>query len=146
MSLPSPAPTTYSNIPTASTNIPTPASGGTLPKTGGLGLGAQLGGAVAGALISSIIGGAFAKEEAGKQRELAERLAKLSLEQQKEIEQRFQNIQSEIQRQNLVYQYLAVQQHNEALLRIQNKRYTSYAILGVGAFALIFVMFKLAKN
>ena len=141
-----PSGVTYSTVPTASTNIPTPASGGTLPKAGGLGLGAQLGGAVAGALISSIIGGAFAKEEAGKQRALAEKLAKLSLEQQKEIEQRFQNIQSEIQRQNLVYQYLAVQQHNEALLKIQNKRYTSYAILGVGAFALIFVMFKLAKN
>jgi hypothetical protein len=137
---------TYSTVPTASTSIPTPASGGATPTAGGLGVGAQLGGAVAGVIISSIIGGAFAKEDAGKQRELTERLEKLSLAQQKEIAERFQNIQSEIERQNLVYQYLAVQQHNEALLKIQNKRYTSYAILGVGAFALIFVMFKLIQK
>jgi len=141
-----PSGVTYSTVPTASTNIPTPASGGAIPKSGGLGLGAQLGGAVAGALISSIIGGAFAKEDASAQRALAERLEKLSLAQQKELEERLQNIQSEIQRQSLVYQYLAVQQHNEALLKIQNRRYTSYAILGVGAFALIFVMFKLIKK
>ena len=103
-------------------------------------------GAIGGSLVSGIIGGSFAKEEAGKQRELAERLEKLSLAQQKEISERLQNIQSEIERQSLVYQYLAVQQHNEALLKIQNKRYVSYGILGIGAFALIFVMFKLVKS
>ena len=86
------------------------------------------------------------KEEAGKQRELIERLEKLSLAQQKEIAERLQNVQGEIQKQSLVYEYLAVQQHNEALLKIQNKRYASYAILGIGAFALIFVMFKLVKK
>lgn len=137
---------TYSTVPTASTNISTPASGSTKPKAGGSGVGGQIAGAVVGAVISSIIGGAFAKEEAGKQRELILRLEKLKLAQLKEIEERFQNIQSEIQRQSLVYQYLAVQQHNEALLKIQNKRYISYGILGVGAFALIFVVFKLAKK
>jgi len=134
---------TYSTVPTASTSIPTQASGAT---AGGISAGTQLGGAVAGVVISSIIGGAFAKEDAGKQRELIERLEKLSLAQQKEIAERLQNIQSEIERQSLVYQYLAVQQHNEALLKIQNKRYTSYAILGVGAFTLIFVMFKLIQK
>jgi hypothetical protein len=140
-----PAPTTYSTVPTAPTNIPT-SGGTTAPTAGGIGLGAQLGGAVAGAVISSIIGGAFAKEDASAQRALIERLQKLSLAQQKEIEERLQDVQGEIQKQSLVYQYLAVQNNNEALLKIQNKRYTSYAILGVGAFALIFVMFKLIKK
>ena len=116
------------------------------PTAGGSGIGASLGGAVAGALVSTIIGGAFAKEEAGKQRALIERLEKLSLAQQKEIAERLQNVQGEIQKQSLVYEYLAVQKHNEALLKIQNKRYASYAILGIGAFALIFVMFKLVKK
>jgi hypothetical protein len=124
---------------TAPTTSPTPAVGGS-------GLGASLGGAVAGALVSTIIGGAFAKSDAKEQRALTERLEKLSLAQQKEIAERFQNIQSEIERQSLVYQYLAVQQHNEALLKIQNKRYVSYGILGIGAFALIFVMLKLVKS
>lgn len=108
--------------------------------------GGQIIGAVAGSVASSIIGGAFAKSDAKKQRELTERLEKLSLAQQKEIAERLQNIESEIEKQSLVYQYLAVQQHNEALLKIQNKRYTSYAILGIGAFTLIFVMFKLVKG
>ena len=91
-----PAGVTYSTVPTASTSIPTQASGGATPTAGGLSAGAHLGGAVAGVIISSIIGGAFAKEDAGKQRELIERLEKLSLAQQKEIAERFQNIQSEI--------------------------------------------------
>jgi hypothetical protein len=116
------------------------------PPAGGSGLGASLGGAVAGSLVSTIIGGAFAKSDAKAQRALTERLEKLSLAQQKEIAERLQNIQGEIQKQSLVYQYLAVQQHNEALLKIQNKRYVSYAVLGIGAFALIFVMFKLVKS
>jgi hypothetical protein len=108
--------------------------------------GGQIGGAVAGALVSGIISGAFAKSDAKAQRALTERLEKLSLAQQKEIAERLQNIQGEIEKQSLVYQYLAVQQHNEALLKIQNKRYVSYGILGIGAFALIFVMFKLVKS
>ena len=108
--------------------------------------GGQIVGAVAGSLVSGIIGGAFAKSDAKAQRALIERLEKLILEQQKEIAERLQNIQGEIEKQSLVYQYLAVQQHNEALLKIQNKRYVSYGILGIGAFALIFVMFKLVKS
>jgi hypothetical protein len=140
-----PSGVTYSTVPTASTSIPTSASGG-IPKAGGIGVGAQLGGAVAGAVISSIIGGAFAKEDASAQRALIERLQKLSLEQQKEIEERLQDVQGEIEKQRLVYEYLAVQQNNEALLKIQNRRYASYAILGIGAFALIFVMYKLVKK
>lgn len=138
-----PSGVTYSTVPTASTSLPTQASG---IKAGGIGVGAQIGGAVAGAVISSIIGGAFAKEDASAQRALIERLQKLSLEQQKEIEERLQDVQGEIEKQRLVYEYLAVQQNNEALLKIQNRRYASYAILGIGAFALIFVMFKLVKK
>jgi hypothetical protein len=113
---------------------------------GGAGGLTNIGGAIAGSLVSGIIGNAFAKSEGKKQRELTERLEKLSLAQQKEIAERLQNIQGEIEKQSLVYQYLAVQQHNESLLKIQNKRYISYGILGVGAFALIFVMFKLVKS
>jgi hypothetical protein len=127
-------------VPTSSTT-PSPSSG--FSSAGAL---SNIGGAIAGSLVSGIIGGAFAKSDAKEQRALTERLEKLSLAQQKEISDRLQNIQGEIEKQSLVYQYLAVQQHNEALLKIQNKRYTSYAILGIGAFALIFVMFKLVKG
>jgi hypothetical protein len=124
----------------------TSSSSGSGGAGAGAGAVAQLGGAIVGSIASGIIGNAFAKSEGKKQRELTERLEKLSLAQQKEIAERLQNIQGEIEKQSLVYQYLAVQQHNEALLKIQNKRYVSYGILGIGAFALIFVMFKLVKS
>jgi len=111
----------------------------TTPKGGGL---SDLGGAVGGAIISQVIGGYFAKGEAEKGRALQEEIVKLSLAQQKLLEERLQDVQSETERQGMVFQFLAVQNNNEMLNRIQSKRYTSYIVLGVGA--LVFV--KLAKR
>jgi len=117
--------------------------GATATKGGGL---SDLGGAVAGTIISSVIGGYFAKGEAEKGRALQEEIAKLSLAQQKLLEERLQDVQSETERQGMVYQFLAVQNNNEMLNRIQSKRYTSYIVLGVGAIILALVFVKLAKR
>ena len=121
------------------------AGGSTTATTGGSTLG-NLGGAVAGQLISSVIGGYFAKGEAEKGRALQEEIAKLSLAQQKQLEERLQDVQSETERQGMVYQFLAVQNNNEMLNRIQSKRYTSYIVLGVGVTILALVFLKLAKR
>lgn len=114
------------------------ASGG---STGG-----QIGGAVAGAVISSVIAGYFAKGENKKALALQEELSKLSLAQQKQLEERLQDVKSETERQGMVYQFLAVQNNNEMLNRIQGKRYTSYIVLGVGVTILALVFLKLAKR
>jgi gas vesicle protein len=117
---------------------PTPdASGGTL---------GNIGGAVGGAIISSVIGGLFAKGEGKKARQLQDELAKLSLAQQKQLEERLQDVRSETERQGMIYQFLAVQNNNEMLNRIKSKRYTSYIVLGVGATILALVFLKLAKR
>ena len=108
--------------------------------------GGQVGGAVLGAVISSVIGGMFAKGENKKALALQEELTKLSLAQQKQLEERLQDVQSETARQSLVYQFLAVQNNNEMLNRIQSKRYTSYIVLGVGVTILALVFLKLAKR
>ena len=108
--------------------------------------GANIGGALGGTLISSVVGGLFAKGEAKKGRQLQEQLAKLSLAQQKELEQRLQDVRAETERQSLVYQYLAVQNNNEMLNRIQSKKYTSYIVLGVGVTILAVVILKLSKK
>jgi uncharacterized protein YcfJ len=108
--------------------------------------GANIGGALGGALISGVIGGLFAKGEAKKARELQKQLAKLSLAQQKELEERLQDVRAETERQSLVYQFLAVQNNNEMLNRIQSKRYTSYIVLGVGVTILAVVILKLSKK
>jgi len=114
-----------------------------LTKGGGL---ADIGGAVGGAIVSQVIGGYFARGEAEKGRALQEELAKLSLAQQKQLEERLQDVQSETERQGMVYQFLAVQNNNEMLNRIQSKRYTSYIVLGVGVTILALVFLKLAKR
>jgi len=115
------------------------------PSSGGSGL-SNIGGAVVGTLISGVVGGLFAKGEAEAGRRLQEQLAKLSLAQQKELEQRLQDVKAETERQSLVYQFLAVQNNNEMLNKIQSKRYTSYIVLGVGVTILAVVILKLSKK
>lgn len=115
------------------------------PKTGGSSLG-QAGGAIAGAIVSQVIGGMFAKGESAKALKLQAELSKLSLQQQKGLEERLQDVQSETERQGMIYQFLAVQNNNEMLNRVQTKRYTSYIVLGVGVTILALVILQLAKK
>jgi uncharacterized protein YcfJ len=121
-------------------------NGGGGTSTGGGSTGAGIGGAVIGSVISSVIGGMFAKGENAKALKLQAELTNLSLAQQKQLEERLQDVQSETERQSLVYQFLAVQNNNEMLNRVQTKRYTSYIVLGVGVTILALVVLKLAKK
>jgi len=105
-----------------------------------------IGGAVVGSLVSGVVGGLFAQGEARKGRELQKQLSKLSLAQQKELEERLQDVTAETERQSLVYQFLAVQNNNEMINRVQSKKYTSYIVLGVGVTILALVVFKLSKK
>jgi hypothetical protein len=107
---------------------------------------ANLGGAVAGTVISKVIEGLFAKGESTKARKLQEELSKLSLAQQKQLEERLQDTQSENQKLELTYKYLAVENNNQMLNRIKGKRYTSYIVLGVGVTVLALVFLKLAQR
>jgi hypothetical protein len=107
---------------------------------------ANLGGAVAGTVITKVIEGLFAKGEATKARKLQEELGKLSLAQQKQLEERLQDTQSENQKLELTYKYLAVENNNQMLNRIKGKRYTSYIVLGVGVTVLALVFLKLAQR
>ena len=121
----------------------TPAT--TTATSGGMGLGAQLGGAFISAGVQALVGGAFAKSDAKKQRQMEEELSKLSLAQQKYLEERLQDVQGELGKQEIIYKYLAVQNNNESLNKIQGKRYVSYAVLGGAIFALAVVVLLL-KN
>ena len=108
--------------------------------------GSAIGGSVAGTVISTVIGGLFAQGEGKKARKLEAELAKLSLAQQKNLEERLQDVKAETDRLALVYQFLAVQNNNEMINRVQSKKYTSYIVLGVGATILALVFVKLAKK
>jgi hypothetical protein len=115
-------------------------------NAGGESANGGIGGAVVGTVISSVIGGMFAKGENAKALKLQAELSNLSLAQQKQLEERLQDVQSETERQSLVYQFLAVQNNNEMLNRVQTKRYTSYIVLGVGVTILALVVLKLSKK
>lgn len=117
----------------------------TSPATSGSKL-SSIGGAIGGQIAGAIVSGLFAKGENEKALALQEELGKLSLAQQKQLEERLQDVRSETERQGLLYQFLAVQKNNEMLNRIQSKRYTSYIVLGVGATILALVFLKLAKR
>jgi hypothetical protein len=122
------------------------AEGASAGATKGGGKLADAGGMIVGTVISSVISGLFAKGENKKALALQEELTKLSLAQQKQLEERLQDVQSETERQGMVYQFLAVQNKNEMLNRVQGKRYTSYIVLGVGIMLLSLVILKLAKR
>lgn len=110
--------------------------------------GADIGGIVGAQIIGSVISGAFAKADAKKQRELEAEIAKLDLAQQKQLAQRMQDVQGEVAKQQAYYEFMAVQNNNEMLNKIQSKRYTSYIVLGVGVLALtvVIVLLKKKKN
>lgn len=114
-------------------------------KSGGS-TGGAVAGAVAGAVISSVIGGLFAQGENKKALKLQAEISNLTLAQQKQLEERLQDVKSETERQGMIYQYLAVQNNNEMLNRIQSKRYTSYIVLGGGIFALALVVILLKRK
>jgi len=103
-------------------------------------------GAVGGGIANTIIASSFAKADAKKQRDMEEKIAMLSLDQQKWLEQHLQDVQGEIAKQQIIYQYLAVQNNNEMLNKVQSKRYTSYIVLGVGVIVLAVVILKLGKG
>lgn len=115
------------------------------PKGGSLNV-ANVGSALIGQVAAAFITGSYAKADAKKQRELEEQLAKLDLAQQKELTERMQNVQGEIAKQAEYYKFLAEQNKNQMLNRIQGKRYTSYIVLGVGVMLLAFVVLKLSKK
>lgn len=102
----------------------------------------QIGGAVIGA-VAGYLGGA---EQGRLNRNLQKEIANLSLAQQKQLEERLQDAKTETERQSLIYQFLAVQNNNEMLNKVQSKRYTSYIVLGVGVTILAVVFLKLAKK
>lgn len=129
----------------STTNFGVPDSSSVSSSTSGGKFG-DVAGAIGGAVISTVIGGMFAKGEAEKARKLQKELANLSLAQQKQLEERLQDVKSETERQAMVYQFLAVQNNNEMINRVKSKRYTSYIVLGVGLTILALVVLKLSKK
>ncbi len=101
-----------------------------------------------GLIISGVglIGGLMnAQTDAKKRRQMEERLSKMSLAQQKELEMRLQDVQGDVARMQILYQALAVDKNREALLEINKQKYLSFSIIGVG-FVILAVVVVLVKK
>tara|TARA_R110001606_G_scaffold7664_1_gene33525 strand:+ start:262 stop:627 length:366 start_codon:yes stop_codon:yes gene_type:complete len=115
---------------------------GTPPTQGGGG-GANL--IVEGAKI--IIGLVSSSITAQKNRELQEKLATLTLKQQRELTERMQDVNSEIERLNIMYQTFAILENQKLVDSRKSKQLTLFYFLGGGSLLLVgmAIIFKRKK-
>ena len=116
---------------------------GTPPPTNGGGGGGDL--IVEGAKI--IIGFVSNSITAQKNRELQEKLATLTLKQQKELTERMQDANTEIERLNIMYQTFAVLENQKLVDSRKSKQLTLFYFLGGGSLLLVgmAIIFKRKK-
>lgn len=85
-----------------------------------------------------IIGGTLmGLSEGKKNRQLQEKLAKLSLKQAEELERRMQDLQGETARVTAMYQAVAVIEKEKLIDGRKTKQYILLGVLGVGILALV---------
>lgn len=84
-----------------------------------------------------IVGTVAGVQNAKKQRELEEKIAKLSLEQQKELELALSEAQNETMRISVMYQTFAVLQNQKMVDEQKTKRLILLGILGGGVLLLV---------
>lgn len=76
------------------------------------------------------------------QKKLQEKLALLSLEQQKELEIRLQNVQGEVAKMQLLYQALAMDKDRAATSALNKQKFIGISILGISVVILAIVIYK----
>lgn len=86
--------------------------------------------------VNTIIGLVAGGIDAKKNRELQEKLAKLSLKQQKELEEKMLATKSELERLNIMYKTFAVLENQKLLDSRKGKQLTLLAVLGGGVLIL----------
>ena len=96
--------------------------------------------------LDLIVGTVFAVQDAKKNRELQEKLGKMSLEQQKELELKLQETNSQIARLTIMYKTFAVLENQKLIDSRKNKQLTLLAVLGGGVLVLTAMAIFYKKN
>lgn len=102
--------------------------------------------ALASAGLDLIVGTVFSVQNAKKQRQLQEKIAKLSLEQQKQLEESLLKAQTELGRQRIMYQTLAVVNEQNLVDGRKNKQLILLGILGGGTLLLVAMAIFYKRN
>ena len=87
--------------------------------------------------LDLIVGTVFAVNDAKKNRELQEKLGKMSLKQQKELEEKLQETNSQLARLDIMYKTFAVLENQKLVDARKNKQLTLLAVLGGGVLVLV---------
>ena len=87
--------------------------------------------------VSTIIGFVAGSIDAKKSRQLQEKLGKLSLEQQKELEEKMLATKSELERLNIMYKTFAVLENQKLLDARKGKQLTLLYVMGGGILVLV---------
>lgn len=87
--------------------------------------------------VSTIVGLVAGGIDAKKNRELQEKLAKLSLEQQKELEEKMLATQDRLERLNIMYKTFAVLENQKLLDARKGKQLTLLYVMGGGILVLV---------
>ena len=90
--------------------------------------------------ISTVGSLIIASNDANERRKLEEKIAKLTLAQQKELEIRLQNSKTDIEKMQILYQALAMDKNRDALSKLNQEKYTGIAIFGVSLILLSIVI------
>ena len=86
--------------------------------------------------LDLIVGTVFAVNDAKKNRELQEKLGRMSLAQQKELEEKLQETNSQLARLDIMYKTFAVLENQKLVDSRKNKQLTLLAVLGGGVLVL----------
>lgn len=108
---------------------------------GGSGLGEQAIATVAGLIVDF----AFASSIKKDQKRFEQEIAKLDAQKQKELLTKVQQVQTELERQNIVFQYIDKGRIEELKKQDGNKKYL-YIALGVGVLIYALMIIKLKKR
>lgn len=105
-------------------------------KTGGKGLSSGDITNLATAGLDMIVGTISATRDAKKQRELQEKLAKMSLQQQKELDAKMREAQTQLARLTIMYQTFAVLENQKLVDKRKQKQLLLIGVLGGGVLLL----------
>jgi hypothetical protein len=95
---------------------------------------------VAGQLIGTFIQIGFAQNDAKKQRQLQEKIAQMSLENQLQIQKKLAEAQTDIERQRIAFQILALEKNEALVEKLEKDKNKSLIFLGVGVILLTIVV------
>lgn len=101
--------------------------------------------------VASIVAGlivnfAFASSLKEDQKKFEKEIAKLDEKKQKELLYKIQNLQTELERQKIVYQYVSKAKIDELKEKTKKERFYIYGALGLGLLIYALLIFKLKKR